>query len=193
MPPLPPPEGMHVLVVHFPIALLFVVPLFVLLAAVTGLRSMMVSALILMVLGVGGAFVATYTGELAMDSMDDFDLEGDDYDLAYEVLDHHYEQAEYARNLFAGFMVLYAGVALLTTFSKPLSKVVPRILLNLVFIGLWMYPVTELASAAHEGGRLVHQFGLKSPLAETVESEDEDVDDEESDDDDGEDESADEE
>lgn len=192
MPPLPPPEGMHVLVVHFPIALLFVVPLFVLMAAFTGLRSMIVSTLILMVLGVGAAFVATYTGEAAMNDMGEFDDLYDDDDR-YEVLEDHEEQAEYARNLFAGFTVIYAGIALLTTFYKPMAKIVPRVLINLVFIGLWMYPATELANAAHEGGRLVHQFGARAPLAETVESdEDEDAGDDE-DADDSEDDSADEE
>lgn len=171
MPPTPPPGGMHVVVVHFPIALLFVAPVFVLLGAITGLRSMMISALILMTLGVAAAFVATSTGTEAMDYMDDFPVEGQAYDDAYEVLDQHELQATYARNLFTGMTVLYAGVVLLTTFAKPMAKAAPRILLNLVFLGLWAYPVTQLANAAHDGGRLVHQYGLQAPLAETAEVE----------------------
>ncbi|TWT85691.1 hypothetical protein Pla123a_04980 [Posidoniimonas polymericola] len=186
MPPTPPPGGLHVVVVHFPIALLFVVPLFVVLTAVTGLRTMLVCTLILMLLGVGAAFVATSTGDEAMNWMGEFDEEVEAEDDPYDVLDHHEEQAIYARNLFTALTVLYLGVGLLTTFYKPLAKIGPRILINLIFLGLWMYPVTELANAAHEGGRLVHQFGLRSPLAETVdaeEAEEEELDDEAADDD----------
>ena len=69
LPPLPGWDGFHPLMVHFPIALLMVAPLFVILALVgrsspTG-RAMAGAALILMSLGTLGTFLASSTGSAA--------------------------------------------------------------------------------------------------------------------------------
>lgn len=175
---------MHVIVVHFPLAFLFVAPLFVLIGAVTGLRSMMVSALLVMVIGVAGAFVATYTGELAMGEVDFvLDEEGD----AWDVAEVHEERAEKARNWFLGLTLLYIVLMVAPLVYKKCGTFLPRFAMHLIFLALWIYPTVELAHAAHEGGRLVHQYGGVAPMAETAEEE------EESESDDSEDEDAEEE
>ncbi len=168
MPPLPPPEGMHVLVVHFPIALLNVAALFVLIGALTGFRSMMVSALILMGLGLAGVYVSISTGDAAYNVMEpgEYDEEGDD---PYDVAELHIAKANQARNWFTGLTATYAVLLLLTAFTKKFGGMFPRIVLHLVFLAIWAYPLMVLANAAHEGGRLVHEFGVRSPLAETAE------------------------
>lgn len=169
MPPLPPWEGAHVLVVHFPIALLLVTPVFLLLAGVFGTRSLMLCTLLLAVLGTVGAWVAFYSGGAAMDYMADFTVEGDAYDLAYEVLEEHEFQGAYARNLFTATTALYAVVVGLVMGVKKLQGAAPRVALHLLVIASWVYPSMVIANAAHAGGRLVHEFGAKSILAETVE------------------------
>jgi uncharacterized membrane protein len=60
-------DGLHPLVVHFPIALFLVAPVFVLLAMLRPARTatFAVPALILLALGTIAAFVAVETGEAA--------------------------------------------------------------------------------------------------------------------------------
>jgi uncharacterized membrane protein len=68
LPPVPSWNGLHPLIVHFPIALLFVAPLFVILGAVLSPpkgRPFLVSALILMVVGTASILFAIETGEAA--------------------------------------------------------------------------------------------------------------------------------
>ena len=64
---LPPWAGMHPLLVHFPIALLFITPLFLLLAVLLGRqnRAWALTALLLLLLGTVGIFAAAASGEAA--------------------------------------------------------------------------------------------------------------------------------
>ena len=70
LPATPPWEGMHVLVVHFPIALLLTAPAFVLLAVLFPIWARWASwaALLLLALGTAGTFVAINTGYAAQAS-----------------------------------------------------------------------------------------------------------------------------
>ena len=67
LPPWPGWDGLHPLVIHFPIALLLTAPVFVLLAMIQPKRgaSFGLSALVMLVLGTAAAFVAVETGEAA--------------------------------------------------------------------------------------------------------------------------------
>ena len=95
-PPTPPWEGMHPLVVHFPIALLLFAAVFVVLAIIVPKRGwwFSVSALILLIGGTAGAFVAVSTGEAARDVVE----EGEDE--MFEVMQQHEDVVEQARNVF---------------------------------------------------------------------------------------------
>ena len=64
IPPIPPWNGCHVLVVHFPIALLLVAPLFILLGLVVPRlnRAFYLAGLLLMALGACGAILAVEAG-----------------------------------------------------------------------------------------------------------------------------------
>ncbi|MEN1679035.1 MAG: DUF2231 domain-containing protein [Planctomycetota bacterium] len=181
LPALPPSwDGFHPLVVHFPIALLAVAPIFVLLGSITGYRSMMFSALVLLVLGVAGAFVATNTGEEAynvipndevMDLLDP-DYEYDDVAIA------HGEQSELARNIFAGITACYLVVVILA-YARPSSRnLVPRTAIGVVFVLALGYANLVLANAAHLGGELVHVYGVRAVMADPdaeAEAEEEDA------------------
>lgn len=183
--PAPPPswDGFHPLVVHFPIGLLMVAPLFVVLGALTGARNFMLAALLLLVLGTAAAFVATNTGEAAYDVYEpDEASELLDPDYEYdEVATEHGELAELARNLYAGITAAYA-VWVLLAFVKPSTlKLQARFGGGVVFLILFAVASLPLANAGHLGGELVHRYGMRAAIA-TAEEEAEEDDAEEDDD-----------
>ncbi|QDU87509.1 hypothetical protein Pla175_08710 [Pirellulimonas nuda] len=164
-PPLPSWDGIHPLVVHFPIALLMVAPLFVLLGILFPRRGFSIGALVLMVLGTASAWVATSSGEAAYSVMDQT-MSMDDWEL-YEEADFaaqaHGEQTELARNIFTGLTVLYAIVLATGSLSSGWrGRVIPQLAVLLV----WAPSLGYLANAAHSGGELVHRFGVKALLPE---------------------------
>ena len=68
MPPIPSWEGLHPLVIHFPIVLLLVAPLLVLVGALLKPekgRQVLYVALALLIAGTLSTFLATATGEAA--------------------------------------------------------------------------------------------------------------------------------
>jgi uncharacterized membrane protein len=167
LPPVPPFEGMHVLVVHFPIALLLVAPVFVFLAMVSPVRARWCSfaALGLLILGTAGAFAAVSTGEAARDVVE----EGKDEMFA--VLKQHEQLAEMVRIVFVIVTVLYALFTLLPsvvrTWITP-SYLVP---VQMVFLLVLLASSLLVANTAHLGGRLVHEFGVRAVLTASPEAE----------------------
>jgi uncharacterized membrane protein len=152
---------MHPLVVHFPIALLLFAAVFVVLAIIVPKRGwwFSVSALILLVGGTAGAFVSMSTGEAARDVVED------GADEMFEVMQQHEDAMEQARNVFVALTIVYAGIVFLPVVARSLQSwkfVMPA---NLVFLAALMGANLLLASGAHLGGRLVHEFGVKSALA----------------------------
>ncbi len=156
-PPLPPWEGMHPLVVHFPIALMIVAPVLMLLAIIFPTRSFGLAALVVMVLGVASAWVATNTGEAALGVVE---MEADE---AWELAEVHEELTHFARNIFTLLTIAYAII--LFTAAKSEKKWL-RVGAPLLLLLLWAPALNILANAAHSGGELVHRYGAKAPLAE---------------------------
>ena len=160
LPPTPPWEGLHPLVIHFPIALLLVSALFVFLGAIFPARGwwLRCTALILLALGTASAFVAVRTGEYARDVVE----EGSD--TVFQTLDKHEELGEKTRNAFAALTVVYAILIGLPLRWKQLSQTSVHVPLHLVFLAVLMAGNLLMANAAHLGGRLVHEFGVHSAL-----------------------------
>lgn len=160
----PPPEGYHVLLIHFPIALLLVAPLFIFLGAIVAARwqGFAVVAALLMILGTAGTWVAVSTGETARDVIEEAS------DEALEVLEDHEELGEVTRNVYTGLTAAYVIFVFLTLVWSPISKAAIRIPLGLIFLVLSAGAALYLSGTAHLGGRLVHEYGIRATLAETA-------------------------
>jgi len=159
-PPAPPWDGAHVLVVHFPIALLLVAPLFVLLAIFFPARhGFAVTAMLLLLLGTAGAFVAIVTGEAARDRVEDGP------DAMFDLLDEHEEAAETTRNVYAVLAGLYTAYVIVSLLVGRLSRAMFRVPIGIAFLLCFAAAGLLLANTGHMGGRLVHEFGVRSAVA----------------------------
>lgn len=174
MPPIPPWEEIHPLIVHFPIALLCVAPVFVLLTVLTSMsqtrsQTFAFAALVVMALGTIGAFVAVNSGEAAEEAAER-QIEGN-ADADHELHEHE-EGAELAAKLFAGLTVLYAAVVFVPLVLKKKKakkddqgkkyKPTVNIVANLVFLLLYAGGLYVLVNAAHDGAELVHHHGVQA-------------------------------
>lgn len=174
LPPWPGWDGLHPLVIHFPIALLIVAPLFIALALLlqkhtTGFG---LSALVLLVLGTTAAFVAVSTGQAAAEL-------SERSEAINAVLMRHEELAERTRDIFAGVTLVYLAVLVLPVFSRRFASRTFRVAGSLVVIVLALAGCLQLAAAAHQGGMLVHQLGVhalvpQAPATPPAQTDDED-------------------
>lgn len=163
-PPIPSWEGLHPIVVHFPVALLLVSPLFVLLSLMCRKHRVPLAfaALLILLLGAGMAQMALMTGEAADEAAE---RAGMLTKAAEAVLEDHEELAEKTRTVFAlitlGFGVLLAVTAVRgERFSHRAYVIGGAVVLVALAAGSIM-----LANTGHLGGRLVHEFGVRAPIA----------------------------
>lgn len=161
-PPLPNWHGLHPLVVHFPIALLLTAPLFVALGALRGRegKPLLISALVLMSLGTIGTFVAVATGEAA----------GRVAERTPEinaVLERHEELAEATRITFSILTVVFAAIVVAPSVFRRIPPRLVSIALPFLFLLFYAGAALLLANTAHNGGRLVHDLGVKALVAAT--------------------------
>lgn len=161
LPPIPNWSELHPIVIHFPIALLLVAPLFIVAGIVMDPqrgRPFLVTALSLMVLGTVGTVLAVATGEAA--------AEVTHRTAAMSaVLERHQELAETTRDIFGLLTVIFATILFLPRFlNRETTTAVARIL-PLAFLLFYGAGTVVLMNTAHNGGRLVHEFGIRALLA----------------------------
>jgi len=159
-PPIPSWDGLHPLIVHFPIALLIVVPLLIILGVVSAKHgtAFLYSAFVLMLLGTAATFVAVATGDAAGELAER--VAGVD-----NVLEHHEELAETTRNVFTALTIIFAVIIFAPKLlKKELGRRVTAPLM-LAFLVFYSAGTVILINTAHEGGRLVHEFGVKAMVA----------------------------
>jgi len=152
---------LHPLIVHFPIALLSVLPVLIVLGLFSknSSKAFYFSALILMVIGTVTAYLAYSSGRAA----------GELVDRTPEisaVLARHKEFAKYTRFFFT---VLTATFAVQLFVFPRISKkwIVGSSLFSLqvvVFLAVYMVAVLLVMNTAHQGGMLVHQYGVHAVL-----------------------------
>jgi uncharacterized membrane protein len=157
-PPLPGWDGLHPLIIHFPVALLLAAPLFILLgmAFQKSARCFLLAALVVMFLGTAATYVAVPTGEAAAR------LAVRTEEMA-PVLTRHEDLAEKTRLTFTALSVLFAAGMLVTKLFKP-GRLLSALLL-FVFLALYAGGALLLSNTAHNGGRLVHEFGVHAMVA----------------------------
>jgi uncharacterized membrane protein len=173
LPPIPSWQAMHPLVVHFPIALLLVAPLFILIGVVRKPEHrfpFLLAALILMTIGTLSTFVASSSGEAAGEIAESMPQ-------AKATLEQHEELAEITEIAFSALTLIYASILFVPRLLKrePPRAIVTTLLL--VFLMFYAAGAVSLTNTAHQGGRLVHELGVKaqtqpaSALAESADRE----------------------
>jgi len=159
-PPLPPFEGMHPIIVHFPIAILMIawLPMLLALADKKRRNHWILSAFLLLVLGTLFSFGAVLTGEATEDVVD----KGSQ--LLEQAVHQHEETAEMARNIFIALTLLSAAV-LFVRAKAPQAKKKTATTIGGVFVAaLYIFGIMTLANASHQGGVLVHDLGIHAPV-----------------------------
>ncbi len=161
LPPLPPSDGLHPLIVHFPLGLLLTAPVFLLMALIWGARrkELMLVSLVMVALGTLGTVAAVWSGENGEHAAKGVQGAG-------SVLHDHEELGELARNLFLGMTALLgAATVLLYVKAVKLSSRVTGVITATLLL-LYAAPALVLANAGHQGGRLVHELGVKAWAAQ---------------------------
>jgi uncharacterized membrane protein len=159
LPPMPSWDGLHPIIVHFPIALLLIAPVLVVLglAFFKSGKAFMYSAFLMMLIGTVAAVVAVATGEAAGEL-------AERVTNAEAVLENHEELAETTRNVFAALTVVFGAIVFVPLiFRRELAAKI-AVPLNIVFLLFYGAGTVVLLNAAHEGGRLVHEFGVRAAM-----------------------------
>lgn len=155
---LPDWDSIHPMIIHFPIVLLMISPLFLVLGSImTPARGLpyRLTAFFLLLLGTASLFIAISTGEAAGEL-------ADRSGAANSVLESHEALAEKTRILFAGFSVILAGILFLPRLLRRRETRLISTVLPLSFLLLYSVGIVFLVNTAHAGGRLVHEFGVHS-------------------------------
>lgn len=157
-PPLPAWDSLHPLVIHFPIALLLIAPLFVIIGGVlrpSRGRPYLIAALMLMALGTAFTYVATSTGKAAGEL-------AERSPAVNAILEHHQELAETTEAVFLVLTLLLAGILVAPRLIH--RSIVPAVTRSLLIVFLLAYVAGSvmLTNTAHNGGRLVHELGVRA-------------------------------
>lgn len=158
-PQLPAWDGLHPLIVHFPIALIMVAPIFVILSMIFRKSTMQlaVCALVLMTLGTVGSMVAVSTGEATAEL-------NENIPSAEAAIEEHEELAETTQTMLIVVTLVYALIVVAPLVYKKVLDPVPSIVLNAAFLILFAVAASYLANTAHQGGVLVHTYGVHANL-----------------------------
>lgn len=163
LPPIPSWDALHPLVIHFPIVLFFFAPVFIIAAIVLPRKlstGFAIAALTLMVFGTISAFVAVSTGEAAGELAERW------RPGVEAAIEQHEELAETARTVFTVLTGIFAVLAIAPVLlgkKKPLSRGVIAAAYA-VFLVIYAPAAILLANAAHQGGVLVHEYGVHAML-----------------------------
>jgi len=154
---------MTVLVIHFPIALLLVSPIFIVIGAIltpSKGRPYMIAGLITTLLGTASVFVAASTGQAAAE------MAGHGWEVD-ALLKTHEELAEKTEIVFSGLSAILIGTFAAPRFLGNEENRLSSSFLPFAYLALYMVGILFLINTAHAGGRLVHQFGVHATLPQS--------------------------
>ncbi|HVJ07299.1 MAG TPA: DUF2231 domain-containing protein [Acidisarcina sp.] len=160
LPHMPSWDLLHPLIIHFPIALLFLSPLFLAISAAVPPRKSrpyLVSAILILLLGTGSLFLSASTGKAAGELAD---RDG----AVNAVLETHERLASETKVVFLGLSTILLGMFALPRALKRQESRLFSTLLPLAFLVLYSAGLLFLVKTAHAGGRLVHEFGVHALL-----------------------------
>ncbi len=156
LPPMPTWDSLHPLIVHFPIALLFLSPIFIGISAALAPpkgRPFLIAALIVLVLGTASLFVAASTGRAAGELAE----RGGPVD---SVLASHEDLASETKLIFSGLLTILIAMFFLPRILRRQETRIFSTVLPLAYLVLYSVGIMFLVNASHQGGRLVHEFGV---------------------------------
>jgi uncharacterized membrane protein len=163
IPPMPTWDSLHVLIIHFPIALLFLSPIFVVISAIlipARGRPYMVAALITLLLGTTSLIIAASSGRAAAELAE----RGGAID---SVLRAHQELGVETEIVFAGLSAILLSMYLVPKVLRREENRLFSTFLPSAFLALYTVGVLFLMNTAHAGGRLVHEFGVHAIVPES--------------------------
>lgn len=162
-PPIPSWDGLHPLIIHFPIALLLIAPIFVVIGAALAPakgRPYLIAALFLLLAGTASIYVAVETGEAAGKL-------AERSAGINRVLENHESLAERTRAVFSVLSVIFVALIGVPWFVKQADTRLTTTILPLAFLVLYSAGALLLINTAHNGGRLVHEFGVQAMVSPT--------------------------
>ncbi len=160
-PVIPSWDALHPLIIHFPIALLLIAPIFIVVGAVLAPakgRPYLVAAMVLLLVGTASVFVAVGTGEAA----------GKLAERApgmEQILETHESLAERTQAVFSVLTVIFLVLLAVPWLLKRADTRLTTTILPLAFLVLYSAGALLLVNTAHNGGRLVHEFGVRAMVA----------------------------
>lgn len=159
IPPIPSWDALHPSISHFPIALLLVVPIFLILALLLRERRavLRVIAFGLLAAGTAGVFVAASTGDEAK-------LLAPQTAEVKAALDAHEELGSTARAIFSGLTVVLAALLWGPRWLKRALSDRAATALMVAFLALYVAAALVLVNTAHSGGLLVHKLGVHGKI-----------------------------
>ena len=159
-PPIPTWDAIHPLIVHFPIVLLLLSPIFIAISAALPPpknRPYMLVALLILLLGTGSLFVAASTGEEAAALADrGGGVNG--------VLAAHERLASDTKIVFSALSFILLGLFAWPRILRQPETRKRSTVLPIAFLAVYSVGVLFLVNTAHAGGRLVHEFGVHAML-----------------------------
>ncbi|MBU0638357.1 MAG: hypothetical protein KKB50_05785 [Planctomycetes bacterium] len=159
---IPPWDGTHPYLAHFPIALLSIAPLLVVLGLLLGRRGPMMlwAALLLMVIGTLTAYLTSATGDAAAQRLTP-------PPAVLRLLERHEDLANLTLPPFSLLTLGFAAMLVVPRCLKVRGRHVPRwlgVVIYLVFLGGYAGTCLLLTYAGHYGGELVHEYGVHARL-----------------------------
>lgn len=160
LPPIPPFEALHPIVVHFPIGILLIAWLPMLIALIDKKRrnAWLAAAAMLLIVGTTACFAAVLTGEAADEIAVTTTI------AAEQTLHDHEETAETARNLFIATTIGFLAVWLTWAKVNEKRKAMIAVAGGALVVASYTLASLALANAGHLGGVLVHVHAIHAPI-----------------------------
>ncbi len=162
LPPVPPYEALHPLVVHLPIGVLLVawVPMIAGLLDHKRRHTWLACGAVLLLIGVASLLFAVMTGEAAER------IVGGATQEISDALNQHEAHANRTRALFIVTAVLYMTAWLIYARVRQPRKRLVLVAGSVIVVITYALALQGLINSGHTGGVLVHTHGVRAPIVE---------------------------